>query len=86
MNQEVMKLYRDKGVNPLGGCLPLLLQMPLLWALFVVFRSTIEFRGAHFLFWINDLSQPDILFHLPFSIPLYGGHVAFLPILMGTPT
>lgn len=83
MNQEVMKLYQEKGVNPLGGCLPLLLQMPLLWALFVVFRSTIEFRGAHFFFWITDLSQPDILFYLPFNIPLYGGHVALLPILMG---
>ena len=51
--------------------------------MFVVFRSTIEFRGASFVFWINDLSQPDILFYLPFHIPLYGGHVALLPILMG---
>ena len=83
MNQEVMKIYKDKGVNPLGGCLPLLLQMPLLMAIFSVFRETIEFRGASFIFWINDLSQPDILFHLPFNIPLYGDHVAFLPILMG---
>ena len=83
MNQEVMKIYREKGVNPLGGCLPLLLQMPLLMAIFSVFRDTIEFRGASFFLWINDLSQPDILFHLPFNIPLYGDHVAFLPILMG---
>ena len=83
MNQEVMKIYTENGVNPLGGCLPLLLQMPLLMAIFSVFRDTIEFRGASFLFWINDLSQPDILFHLPFHIPLYGDHVAFLPIIMG---
>ena len=83
MNQEVMNIYRDKGVNPLGGCLPLLLQMPLLMAIFSVFRDTIEFRGASFFLWISDLSQPDIIFHLPFSIPLYGDHVAFLPILMG---
>ena len=61
----------------------MLLQMPLLWSLFVVFRSTIEFRGASFVFWINDLSQPDVLFNLPFHIPLYGDYVALLPILMG---
>ena len=83
MNQEVMALYKEKGVNPLGGCLPMLLQMPLLWALFVVFRSTIEFRGAEFIFWIKDLSQPDVIINLPFTLPLYGGHIAILPILMG---
>ncbi|MBT6870160.1 MAG: membrane protein insertase YidC [Candidatus Marinimicrobia bacterium] len=83
MNQEVMALYKEKGVNPLGGCLPMLLQMPLLWALFVVFRSTIEFRGAEFLFWIKDLSQPDVIVNLPFTLPIYGGHIAVLPILMG---
>ena len=85
MNKEVMKLYTENGVNPLSGCLPLLLQMPLLMAIFSVFKDTIEFRGANFFLWINDLSQPDILFHLPdgWWIPLYGDHVAFLPILMG---
>jgi len=85
MNKEVMKLYTENGVNPLSGCLPLLLQMPLLMAIFSVFKDTIEFRGATFFLWINDLSQPDILFHLPegWWIPLYGDHVAFLPILMG---
>ena len=76
-------LYSSKGVNPLGGCLPMLIQMPLLFSLFIVFRSTIEFRGAGFMFWINDLSQPDILFNLPFHIPIYGSYVAVLPILMG---
>ena len=50
---------------------------------FIVFRSTIEFRGAPFVGWITDLSQPDYLFALPFEVPLYGGSVAILPILMG---
>ena len=51
--------------------------------IFVVFKSTIEFRGAEFIFWISDLSQPDIIFNLPFTLPLYGGHIAILPVLMG---
>jgi len=83
MNREVMKLYTEKGVNPLGGCLPMLIQMPLLFSLFIVFRSTIEFRGAPFIFWINNLSQPDAVFSLPFSVPIYGSHVAILPIFLG---
>jgi YidC/Oxa1 family membrane protein insertase len=65
MNQEMMKLYKETGVNPLGGCLPLLLQMPLFYGLFVVFRSTIELRGAGFIFWLNDLSQMDKYYILP---------------------
>ena len=77
-----MKLYKEKGVNPLGGCLPMLLQMPLLFALFVVFRTTIELRAEPFIWWIKDLSAPDAVFTLPFSIPIYGAHVAILPILM----
>jgi YidC/Oxa1 family membrane protein insertase len=56
--------------------------MPLLIGLFIVFRSTIELRGAGFMFWINDLSKPDIIFELPFSIPLYGSFVTVLPIIM----
>jgi YidC/Oxa1 family membrane protein insertase len=83
INQETMALYKEKGVNPLGGCLPMLIQMPLMWVLFVVFRSTIEFRGAEFIFWIKDLSQPDAIINLPFTIPIYGSHIAVLPILMG---
>ncbi|NOZ09132.1 MAG: membrane protein insertase YidC [FCB group bacterium] len=83
MNREVMALYKKHGVNPVGGCLPMLIQMPLLFALFVVFRNTIEFRGAEFIFWITDLSQPDIIYHLPFSIPIYGSGVAILPLFMG---
>ena len=54
----------------------------LLFALFTVFRSTIELRGEPFVFWIKDLSAPDVLFYLPFKIPLYGNYVCALPILM----
>ena len=68
------------------GCLPIMLQMPLLFALFNIFRSTIEFRNAPFMLWITDLSKPDIIFHLPFSLPLYGAHVTVLPIIMGVTT
>jgi YidC/Oxa1 family membrane protein insertase len=65
LNQETMKLYKQAGVNPLGGCLPLLFQMPVFWALFVVFRSTIELRGAKFIFWLTDLSLKDPYYVLP---------------------
>jgi YidC/Oxa1 family membrane protein insertase len=65
LNQETMKLYKQAGVNPLGGCLPLLFQMPIFYALFVVFRSTIELRGAKFAFWLSDLSQKDPYYVLP---------------------
>ncbi|MAP66505.1 MAG: protein translocase component YidC, partial [Candidatus Marinimicrobia bacterium] len=82
LNAETIALYRDNGVNPLGGCLPILIQMPLLFSLFLVFRTTIEFRGAGFFWWINDLSQPDVIFELPFSVPLYGSYVCLLPLLM----
>ena len=83
LNKEMMNLYKTSGVNPLGGCFPMLIQMPLLFSLFIVFRSTIEFRGAPFFGWINNLSQPDTVFYLPFNIPIYGDQVAFLPIVLG---
>ena len=83
LNQEMVKLYKTEGVNPLGGCLPMLIQMPLLFSLFIVFRSTIEFRGASFFWWITDLSKPDVIFNLPFYIPIYGSHVGLLPIVLG---
>ena len=82
VNQLTMQLYKDKGVNPLGGCLPMMLQMPLLFALFIVFRTTIELRMEPFVWWIKDLSSPDIIFNLPFTVPIYGAHVAVLPMLM----
>ena len=82
LNQATMELYKKKGVNPLGGCLPMLLQMPLLFALFIVFRTTIELRSKPFIWWITDLSAPDKILELPFTIPIYGSYVAALPILM----
>ena len=83
MQKKQMQLFKEKGVNPLGGCLPMLIQMPLLFALFTVFRSTIELRGAGFIWWITDLSSQDTLFTLPFSLPIYGPNVNFLPVFMG---
>ncbi len=82
LNQATMELYKKKGVNPLGGCLPMLLQMPLLFALFIVFRTTIELRAEPFIWWVKDLSSPDIIVNLPFHIPIYGSHIAALPIFM----
>jgi YidC/Oxa1 family membrane protein insertase len=82
MNSELMKLYKEHGVNPLGGCLPMLLQMPVLFALFIVFRSTIQLRNQPFMLWINDLSAPDAL-PLGTNLPLFGDNIHVLPILMG---
>jgi YidC/Oxa1 family membrane protein insertase len=65
MQQELMRLYKERGVNPLGGCLPNLLPLPVLFALFVVVQGTIEFRGAPFVGWIHDLSRPDPFYVLP---------------------
>lgn len=83
MQEEMFKLYGEYKVNPAAGCLPMVLQMPILYALFIIFRSTIELRDAPFVLWIKDLSQPEALFQLDFSIPLYGSNVALLPLLMG---
>ena len=77
LNSATMKLYKDRGVNPMGGCLPLLLQMPILISFFTVFRSTIEFRGAPFFGWITDLSAPDTL------ATIGGFPLNVLPVLMG---
>lgn len=81
--EETMKMYKEYGINPLGGCIPMFLQMPLLIALFSVFRSTIELRGAYFVWWIKDLSVPDTVLNLSFSIPMYGDTVNILPLFMG---
>lgn len=83
MQKETMALYKTEGVNPMGSCLPTLLQMPLLFALFQVFRSTIELRGEGFIFWIQDLSLPDTIATLPFTIPFYGDSLNILPLFMG---
>ncbi len=78
LQQEMMKLYREEKVNPLGGCLPMLLPFPILIALFFVFRDTIEFRGVPFL-WLPDLSQPDPLY----IVPLVMGGSLFLMQWLG---
>jgi len=85
LNQETMRLYQIYKVNPLSGCLPLLVQMPVFFALYAVLRNFIELRGANFLLWLKDLSQPDTLFgHIPKGVPLIGGFaIGLLPILMG---
>ena len=72
-----MELFKERGVNPMGGCLPLLLQMPILISFFTVFRSTIEFRGAPFIAWISDLSAPDTL------LSIGGFPINVLPVFMG---
>ncbi len=82
-NQQIMKLYKEEKINPAGGCLPMLLQLPILYALFGVFNSTIELRNASFL-WIKDLSAPDVIMHLPFKIPLFGiDNISGLALAMG---
>jgi YidC/Oxa1 family membrane protein insertase len=83
LSEETMKLYKEAGVNPLGGCLPMLLQMPVFIALFNVLSHAIELRGAPWVGWISDLSQMDVLFKLPASLPLIGDNFSLLPILMG---
>ncbi|MCK4979475.1 MAG: membrane protein insertase YidC [Candidatus Delongbacteria bacterium] len=80
--QATMELYKKHGVNPFGSCLPTLLPMPILYGMFIVFGATIEFRGADFMFWITDLSLPEIMFTMPFSLPMYGANVGLLPIIM----
>jgi len=83
LNKEVMKLYKEAGVSPLGGCLPLILQMPIFIALYNVLGNTIELRNAPFVSWINDLSSPDVLFAFGSKIPFLGSEFHLLPILMG---
>jgi YidC/Oxa1 family membrane protein insertase len=81
IQQENMKIYRQAGVNPLGGCLPVLLQMPVLVAMFQFFPSAFELRQQAFL-WATDLSTYDSVLNLPFSIPGYGAHVSLFALLM----
>jgi YidC/Oxa1 family membrane protein insertase len=81
--QMLMKLYKEEKINPAGGCLPMLLQLPILYALFGVFSSTIELRQAYFGLWIHDLAVPDVILKLPFTIPLFGvDYLSGLAILM----
>jgi len=83
--QATMDLYKRAGVNPMGGCLPMLLQMPILFAMFRFFPVSIELRQQHFL-WATDLSTYDSILNLPFTIPLYGNHVSLWTLLMTAST
>jgi YidC/Oxa1 family membrane protein insertase len=76
---EQMKLFREAGVNPLGGCIPALLQIPIFFALYSFFNSNITLRGQSFL-WSHDLSSFDSIATLPFSIPSYGNHVSLFTL------
>ncbi len=78
--QETMKLYNKAGANPLLGCVPALLQLPVFYALFCFFPIAFQLRGKSFL-WAEDLSAYDTIAELPFSIPFYGDHISLLPIL-----
>jgi YidC/Oxa1 family membrane protein insertase len=78
---EQMQLYRQVGVNPISGCIPLLLQMPILFSMFYFFPNSIELRQQSFL-WADDLSTYDSVLNLPFTIPAYGDHVSLFTILM----
>ena len=78
---EQMTLYRQVGVNPISGCIPLLLQMPILFSMFYFFPNSIELRQQPFL-WADDLSTYDSVLSLPFTIPAYGDHVSLFTILM----
>jgi YidC/Oxa1 family membrane protein insertase len=87
MNKETMKLYSTYGVNPAGGCLPLLLQMPIFIALWGLFQAAIELRQQPFIFWIKDLSQPDVIFDLGAKLPIFGiQRISGLALLMGITT
>jgi len=81
LNKEIMELYKAHKVNPLGGCLPMVLQIPVFFALYQVLSRTVALKGADFL-WIKDLSEPDKLFTLPNSLPVIGNEINILPILM----
>lgn len=81
-NQAMQKLYQEEGVNPMGSCLPMLIQFPIFIALYGLLNNNFDLRGSMFIpGWIPDLSVPDTIFTLPFSIPLLGNQVHLLPIL-----
>ena len=87
MNKETMKLYSTYGINPAGGCLPMLLQMPIFVALWGMFQSAIDLRQQPFFGWITDLSQPDVIYNLGFKFPLFGvQEISGLALLMGITT
>ena len=82
LNKEIMGLYKQHKANPFSGCFPLLLQMPIFIALYQTLSQSVELRGAPFIWWIKDLSEPDRMFTLPFSLPVIGDSFNFLPLIM----
>lgn len=83
--QATMELYKKAGINPMGGCIPMLIQFPILFAMFRFFPASIELRDQPFL-WADDLSSYDSILNLPFSIPFYGDHVSLFALLMALST
>ena len=81
MNQEMMKMYREYGINPLGGCLPLLVQIPIFFGFYIMLQYAVELRQQSFL-WVEDLALPDTVATLPFSLPFLGDGVNLLPTVM----
>lgn len=82
--KEIMNLYSKYGINPAGGCFPLLLQMPILVALWSLFNVAIDLRNQPFMLWITNLSVPDVIYTLPFKIPLFGvDQISALALLLG---
>jgi YidC/Oxa1 family membrane protein insertase len=88
MNQEVMKLYKQYGISPVGGCLPMAIQIPIFFGLYQMLAQAVELRNARFL-WVHDLSQPDTLFVIPglgwipfLGVPGVGLPINIIPLLM----
>jgi YidC/Oxa1 family membrane protein insertase len=81
LNQEMMAIYKTKGINPMGGCLPMIIQIPVFFALYKGLSGAIELRHAPFMFWINDLSAPEDLFS--FTVAGYTLPLRILPLIMG---
>ena len=82
MGQEQMALFKRHGVNPMSGCLPIVLQLPVFYALFRTLQLSFEMRQAPFAFWIHDLSRPDMMFTLSSPLPFLGNYINVLPIIM----
>ena len=79
--QAIMDLYKKADISPMSGCIPMLIQLPILWAMFRFFPASIELRGEK-LWWADDLSSYDSIINLPFNIPFYGDHVSLFALLM----
>ena len=82
LNKEIMELYKTYKVNPFGGCLPLILQIPIFFGLYQALYRSVELKGAHFL-WIKDLAEPDRLITMSNFLPFIGNEINLLPVLMG---